>query len=179
MRTFTILNHDTGVEAAITVEATPGGERVSSVVFTAHGERGVEASDLLVLPHLGLPLPAVKPVVVEQATGAKPPPKAAPSKAATSVKQPGKLLGPVTAKGKPRVRDSYRPGPGDDELLDVFLRSGRSVAAVARFYNVPPHTGQSWIKRLRRHGRLDLDNNPITQSSAGPSGPAGLTTEGE
>jgi hypothetical protein len=46
---------------------------------------------------------------------------------------------------------AYRRAP--DDLVQVFTDLG-GVTAVARHYDVPRHTAQSWVRRMRNEGRL-------------------------
>jgi hypothetical protein len=44
---------------------------------------------------------------------------------------------------------AYRRAPDEEALEQAYLRTG-SIAGVAEFFDVPVHTAQGWISRLRR-----------------------------
>jgi hypothetical protein len=55
------------------------------------------------------------------------------------------------AKAAGRGERAYRRAPAD--LVEVYGQLG-GVTAVARHYQVPRYTAQSWIRRLRNEGQL-------------------------
>jgi hypothetical protein len=53
---------------------------------------------------------------------------------------------------------AYRRAPDLDELEEVYLRVG-TIAGVAAHFEVPVHTAQGWITRMRRR-----NNSPAAES---------------
>jgi hypothetical protein len=78
----------------------------------------------------------------------RPAPKAAPKKPATS----GRAGGARSAKAKVshlQAGRAYRRSPELEELEAAYAETG-SIAGVAEHFDVPVHTAQGWISRLRR-----------------------------
>ena len=65
--------------------------------------------------------------------------------------QPAKTSRATKSATKSAGERAYRRAP--DDLVEVFERLG-GVTAVARHYQVPRYTVQSWIRRLRREGQV-------------------------
>ncbi|MCT9933132.1 hypothetical protein N5079_23260 [Planotetraspora sp. A-T 1434] len=61
----------------------------------------------------------------------------------------------ATAMAVPGAR-AYRKMPDPDELQAVYADTG-SIAGVAKHYDVPSHTAQGWIGRLRRRGAISAE----------------------
>jgi len=70
---------------------------------------------------------------------------------ASGGEQPAKGGRAKKAAAKATGERAYRRAP--DDLVQVFERLG-GVTAVARHYQVPRYTVQSWIRRLRREGQV-------------------------
>ncbi len=70
---------------------------------------------------------------------------------ASAGEQPAKGGRGKKAAAKASGERAYRRAPED--LVEVFERLG-GVTAVARHYQVPRYTVQSWIRRLRREGQV-------------------------
>jgi len=68
-----------------------------------------------------------------------------------AAEQPAKS-GRAAKAAKAGGERAYRRAP--DDLVDVFRQLG-GVTAVARHYQVPRYTAQSWIRRLRREGQVE------------------------
>jgi hypothetical protein len=75
------------------------------------------------------------------------------AKGASSAAQPATTAraAKTAAKAAGRGGRAYRRAPED--LVDVYGQLG-GVTAVARHYQVPRYTAQSWIRRLRNEGQL-------------------------
>jgi hypothetical protein len=73
--------------------------------------------------------------------------KAAPAKVAPAKKMAAKKA----AKGAEREARAYRRMP--DDILAVFQQAG-GATALAGHYDVPRHTAQGWLRRLRQQGDL-------------------------
>jgi hypothetical protein len=71
------------------------------------------------------------------------------AKTATGGEPPAKSKGGAKAGG--RGERAYRRAPAD--LVEVYGQLG-GVTAVARHYQVPRYTAQSWVRRLRNEGQL-------------------------
>ncbi|GAA1768071.1 hypothetical protein [Luedemannella helvata] len=61
-----------------------------------------------------------------------------------------KLTEPSTGGGKSRM---YRKMPAIDDVVSAYRQVG-SVNGLAEHFNVPRHTAQGWIGRLRQRGHL-------------------------
>jgi hypothetical protein len=71
------------------------------------------------------------------------PAEPAPRRSSRRAGTPGRATEHLTA-GR-----AYRRAPDLDELEDVYLRVG-TIAGVAAHFEVPVHTAQGWITRMRR-----------------------------
>jgi hypothetical protein len=71
------------------------------------------------------------------------PAESTPRRASRRASAPGRATEHLTA-GR-----AYRRAPDLDELEDVYLRVG-TIAGVAAHFEVPVHTAQGWITRMRR-----------------------------
>ncbi|HKS98100.1 MAG TPA: hypothetical protein VJT31_01100, partial [Rugosimonospora sp.] len=76
--------------------------------------------------------------------------KAAP-KAAKATKQATKGAAKAAKKATERQARAYRRMP--DDILEVYRQAG-GATALARHYEVPRHTAQGWLRRLRTQGDL-------------------------
>jgi hypothetical protein len=50
-----------------------------------------------------------------------------------------------------KTERAYRRMPDPDEVRATYMKS-RTITGVAAFYDVPTHTAQGWVSRLRRRG---------------------------
>jgi hypothetical protein len=50
-----------------------------------------------------------------------------------------------------KTERAYRRMPDPDEVRATYLKA-RTITGVAAFYDVPTHTAQGWVSRLRRKG---------------------------
>lgn len=77
-------------------------------------------------------------------------PKAAKSRGTATQKQAGAAKRPAKASASPHVRGAraYRRAPDLAELSALYAETG-SIAGVAKALDVPIHTAQGWISRMR------------------------------
>ncbi|WP_241825208.1 hypothetical protein [Micromonospora sp. CB01531] len=83
-----------------------------------------------------------------QAFAAKRPAAAAAPPESLDTARPYRIATPSRATKPDRA---YRRMPDPSELKDIYLKN-RTVTGVAKHYDVPTHTAQGWITRLRRKG---------------------------
>lgn len=68
--------------------------------------------------------------------------------------QPTPRPEPVRPQAATKAPRAYRRMPDPDELRQVYTEVN-SIAGVAKHYQVPTHTAQGWIGRLRRYDLTD------------------------
>lgn len=135
---YTITVHtDGGAETTVSVQDTNGTPLVTEVVVRAAKGQGLTAEQV----------PFVRLDLLLQALCPQPP--AATSTVAAPRQGPEPDTGHGQSSGPVRVAVTrmYRRIPPD--LAEVYAKLG-SVTAVASHYEVPRHTAQGWIGRLRQ-----------------------------
>jgi hypothetical protein len=167
--TIVITSESTNTQTSVVVEDSDGSPRILEIVVKAIGESELHTLELppidldLLVRSLLPPAPFAKPAAVggEQARPVRPDehlpanatphqerqtagPQADGATTAASSHATGKSS---AGSGAPVPKRAYRRMP--DDLLKVYEQTN-SVTAVASHYNVPRHTAQGWIDRLRR-----------------------------
>ncbi len=173
--TITITPDDTSrASTTLRVDVSDNAARITELLVRAGAAAGLSPQQLPAVD-LDLLLRAVTPGIPASipAAPAQPPPAEVPAstprrraarsdepatpakrggkraaKSASSAEQPARAK---SGKASGRGERAYRRAPAD--LVDVYGRLG-GVTAVARHYQVPRYTAQSWVRRLRNEGQL-------------------------
>ncbi|MFC4014131.1 hypothetical protein ACFOY2_43375 [Nonomuraea purpurea] len=130
------------------------------VEFTMRAQVGADlASGPLPFVDLEYLARAFAPTESAHAVTPPPPPAAAPSAPEPPEAEPARRpvarkraapQAPAAGGGLTTAR-AYRKMPDPAELQRVYSEAS-SIAGVAKHYDVPTHTAQGWISRLRRRG---------------------------
>ncbi|WP_344416880.1 hypothetical protein [Amycolatopsis minnesotensis] len=73
-------------------------------------------------------------------------------------RRPAKSRKQNTSKAKPRPARTYRRAPEFDELAKVYDEVG-TITGVASHYDVPVHTAQGWVTRMRNKAGSGADGS--------------------
>jgi hypothetical protein len=155
MASYTITITSESTQTTVEVEDTDGSPRILAIVVKAVGESELHTLQLppidldLLVRSLLPPVPFTKPTAVggepaQPAPAEQAQPEQAQATKAAKTPAPRKRTATMPVRKR-----AYRRMP--DDLLAVYEQTG-SVGAVAAHFDVPRHTAQGWIDRLRRAG---------------------------
>lgn len=166
--TITPSGDQSGPETTIQVDTTSGAARVTELTVKAGGN-GLSPQELPAID-LALLVTALTPGSTPAITAA---PSAAPAPAASTARtrQPrgrrprkaaeapakatrGRRRGTASAAEAPKGGRAYRRMPAQDDVVAAWNQS-HSASALAAHFDVPRHTAQGWLRRLRSIGVIE------------------------
>jgi hypothetical protein len=165
--TITPSGEQSGPQTTVQVDTTSGAARVTELTVKA-GANGLSAQELPVID-LALLVAALAPgsTPAITATPAAAPAPAAPARtrqsrgrrARKAAEPPAKATrGRRRAAAKvaeaPKAGRAYRRMPAQDDVVAAWNES-HSASALAAHFDVPRHTAQGWLRRLRSMGVIE------------------------
>jgi hypothetical protein len=165
--TITPSGDQSGPQTTIQVDTTSGAARVTELTVKAGGN-GLSPQELPVID-LALLVAALAPSSTAAITAAP----AAPAPAASTARsrQPrgrrarkaaeapakatrGRRRAAAAAPEAPKAGRAYRRMPAQDDVVAAWNES-HSASALAAHFDVPRHTAQGWLRRLRSMGVIE------------------------
>jgi hypothetical protein len=166
--TITPSGDQSGPQTTVQVDTTSGAARVTELTVKAGGN-GLSPQELPVID-LALLVAALAPGSTPAITAA---PAAAPAPAASTARtrQPrgrrarkaaeapakatrGRRRAAAAVAEAPKAGRAYRRMPAQDEVVAAWNESN-SASALAAHFDVPRHTAQGWLRRLRSMGVIE------------------------
>jgi hypothetical protein len=166
--TITPSGDQSGPQTTVQVDTTSGAARVTELTVKAGGN-GLSPQELPVID-LALLVAALAPSSTPAITAA---PAAAPAPAASTARtrQPrgrrarkaaeapakatrGRRRAAAAVAEAPKAGRAYRRMPAQDEVVAAWNESN-SASALAAHFDVPRHTAQGWLRRLRSMGVIE------------------------
>jgi hypothetical protein len=166
--TITPSGDQSGPQTTVQVDTTSGAARVTELTVKAGGN-GLSPQELPVID-LALLVAALAPSSTPAITAA---PAATPAPAASTARtrQPrgrrarkaaeapakatrGRRRAAVAVAEAPKAGRAYRRMPAQDEVVAAWNESN-SASALAAHFDVPRHTAQGWLRRLRSMGVIE------------------------
>jgi hypothetical protein len=163
--TITPSGNQSGPQTTIQVDTASGAARVTELTVKAGGN-GLSAQELPVID-LALLVAALAPGSAPAITAA-PAPAPAPAartrqtrgrRAARKAAEPpakatrGRRRAAATVEA-PKAGRAYRRMPAQDDVVAAWNES-HSASALAAHFDVPRHTAQGWLRRLRSMGVIE------------------------
>ena len=167
--TITPSGDQSGPQTTVQVDTTSGAARVTELTVKAGGN-GLSPQELPAID-LSLLVAALSPASAPAITAAAAPEPAAATAPAGRTRQPrsrrarkaaeapakatrGRRRAAANAAEAPKAGRAYRRMPAVEEVVAVW-NENRSASALAAHYDVPRHTAQGWLRRLRSMGAVD------------------------
>jgi hypothetical protein len=166
--TITPSGDQSGPQTTIQVDTASGAARVTELTVKAGGN-GLSAQELPVID-LALLVAALAPASAPAITAA-PAPAPASAAPATRTRQTrgrrgrkaaeppakatrGRRRAAASTAEAPKAGRAYRRMPAQDDVVAAWNES-HSASALAAYFDVPRHTAQGWLRRLRSMGVIE------------------------
>jgi hypothetical protein len=151
--TITVRADEGGAQTTVSVDVERGTTRITELTVKAPAGAGLSGRQLSSVDY-ELLLRAIMPATTDAADS----PRARRGRGVDGRRTRRSGTGEATgAATRRRTRSTATPSTGrvyrrmPDDLADVYAQTN-SVTAVARHYDVPRHTAQGWMNRLRARG---------------------------
>ncbi len=144
-------------QTTVRVETDGYATTVKELVVRAPDGAGLASGDLRRID-FELLLRALQPSGAPRSRRPAPAPEPADGPASAPAPRRGGVARVSRAAEHLQAGRAYRRAPDLDELEEVYLRVG-TIAGVAAHFEVPVHTAQGWITRMRRR-----NNSPAAES---------------
>lgn len=163
--TITPSGDQSGPETTIHVDTTSGAARVTELTVRAGGN-GLSPQELPVIDLAALVAalaPSSAPAITATAASAPAAAAAAPSrqprtrrarKAAEAPAKPTRRRRAAAATEAPKAGRAYRRMPPTEDMVAAWNET-HSASALASHFDVPRHTAQGWLRRLRSMGVIE------------------------
>jgi hypothetical protein len=162
--TITPAGNQSGPQTTIQVDTTSGAARVTELTVRASGS-GLSPQELPVIDLAGLvaalapgsaPAITAVPATAAEAAASTPARPARSRRARKAAAEPAKKAArgrrrAAAGNAEAKTGRAYRRMPDQDEVVAAWNQSN-SASALAAHFDVPRHTAQGWLRRLRTMG---------------------------